>query len=84
MNAHEPYALFAGAMHLSAGLCVGLCAIASGYAIGIVGDAGVRGLIKQPRLFVLLVLMLIFAEVLGLYGLLTAIMMHNKAGQFVC
>lgn len=37
------------------------------FAIGIVGDAGVRGVALQPRLFVGMVLILIFAEVLGGY-----------------
>lgn len=37
------------------------------FAIGIVGDAGVRGSAQQPRLFVGMILILIFAEVLGAY-----------------
>jgi V-type H+-transporting ATPase 16kDa proteolipid subunit len=38
------------------------------FAIGIVGDAGVRGTAQQPRLFVGMILILIFAEVLGMPG----------------
>jgi F0F1-type ATP synthase membrane subunit c/vacuolar-type H+-ATPase subunit K len=57
--------LFSGFIQLGAGLAVGL---AAGFAIGIVGDAGVRGTAQQPRLFVGMILILIFAEVLGLYG----------------
>jgi V-type H+-transporting ATPase proteolipid subunit len=37
----------------------------SSFAIGIVGDAGVRGTAQQPRLYVGMILILIFAEVLG-------------------
>ena len=37
------------------------------FAIGIVGDAGVRGTAQQPRLFVGMILILIFAEVLGMF-----------------
>ena len=33
------YSLFAGFMHMGAGLSVGLSGLAAGYAIGIVGDA---------------------------------------------
>nr|CDS17761.1 Vacuolar ATP synthase 16 kDa proteolipid [Echinococcus granulosus] len=55
---------------LGGGLSVGLCGLAAGFAIGIVGDAGVRGTAQQPRLFVGMVLILIFAEVLGLVGYL--------------
>lgn len=54
---------------------MGFSGLASGIAIGIVGDAGVRGVAQQPRLFVGMALILIFAEVLGLYGLLMGIVM---------
>jgi V-type H+-transporting ATPase 16kDa proteolipid subunit len=33
-------------------LAVGLAGLAAGFAVGIVGDAGVRGTAQQPRLFV--------------------------------
>lgn len=62
--------LFAGFIQLAAGLSVGLSGLAAGFAIGVVGDAGVRGTAQQPRLFVGMILILIFAEVLGLYGLI--------------
>lgn len=39
--------------------------IIASFAIGIVGDAGVRGTAQQPRLYVGMILILIFAEVLG-------------------
>ena len=52
-----------GFVHLGAGLAVGLSGLAAGFAIGIVGDAGVRGTAQQPRLFVGMILILIFAEV---------------------
>lgn len=39
-------------VYLGAGLSVGLAGLAAGFAIGIVGDAGVRGTAQQPRLFV--------------------------------
>lgn len=58
--------LFTGFIQLGAGLAVGLAGMAAGFAIGIVGDAGVRGTAQQPRLFVGMILILIFAEVLGM------------------
>lgn len=61
----DGYALFTGFIQLGAGLAVGLTGLAAGFAIGIVGDAGVRGTAQQPRLFVGMILILIFAEVLG-------------------
>ena len=57
--------LYSGFIQLGAGLSVGLAGLAAGFAIGIVGDAGVRGTAQQPRLFVGMILILIFAEVLG-------------------
>lgn len=65
-------------LHLGAGLSVGLSGMAAGFAIGIVGDAGVRGTAQQPRLFVGMILILIFAEVLGLYGLIVALILSVK------
>ncbi|EHA56648.1 H(+)-transporting V0 sector ATPase subunit c [Pyricularia oryzae] len=75
----DEYALFTGFIQLGAGLAVGLAGLAAGFAIGIVGDAGVRGTAQQPRLFVGMILILIFAEVLGLYGLIVALLMNSKA-----
>jgi V-type H+-transporting ATPase proteolipid subunit len=55
-------------MHLACGLSVGLTGLAAGYSIGIVGDMGVRSYMQQSKIFVGMVLILIFGEVLGLYG----------------
>ncbi|KAI6184780.1 V-type proton ATPase proteolipid subunit [Aphelenchoides bicaudatus] len=60
---------------LAAGLTCGLCGLGAGYAIGVVGDGGVRGTAQQPRLFVGMILILIFSEVLGLYGMIVALLM---------
>merc|ERR1712183_575826 len=70
--------LYTAFLHLGAGLSVGLSGLAAGFAIGIVGDAGVRGTAQQPKLFVGMILILIFAEVLGLYGLITALVLVVK------
>ncbi|PSK35152.1 V-type proton ATPase proteolipid subunit 2 [Candidozyma pseudohaemuli] len=78
LNPQDEYTLFNGFMHFACGLSVGLACMALGYAIGIVGDEGVRQLMHQPRLFVGIVLILIFAEVLGLYGLIIALILNTK------
>ncbi|KAJ6636660.1 V-type proton ATPase 16 kDa proteolipid subunit c [Pseudolycoriella hygida] len=70
------YSLYEGFMHLGAGLAVGFSGLAAGLSIGIVGDSGVRGTAQQPRLFVGMILILIFAEVLGLYGLIVAVFLY--------
>lgn len=44
----------------------------------------VRGYAYQPRLFVAMVLVLIFAEVLGLYGLIVGLILNTKTGDSRC
>ncbi|XP_043840818.1 V-type proton ATPase 16 kDa proteolipid subunit-like [Dromiciops gliroides] len=74
--------LFKSFLQLGAGFSVGLSELAAGFAIGIVGDAGVRGTAQQPQLFVGMILILIFAEVLGLYGLIVALILSTKSTLF--
>ena len=64
----QNYNMFTGFCHLGAGLSVGMSGLAAGYTIGVVGDMGVRAYMQQSRIFVGMVLILIFGEVLGLYG----------------
>merc|ERR1719454_469141 len=77
----ETYSQYSGYAHLGAGLTVGMSSLAAGLAIGIVGDAGVRANAQQPRLFVGMILILIFAEALGLYGLIVGLVVASSAGQ---
>ena len=67
-----------GFVQMAAGLVVGCTGMAAGYAIGIVGDACVRNLGYSSKLFVAMVLVLIFAEVLGLYGMIIALILNTK------
>lgn len=81
--------LFTGFIQLGAGLSVGLSGLAAGFAIGIVGDAGVRGTAQQPRLFVGMILILIFAEVLGMspnqfFGVSSLTMFHRSLRSYCC
>eukprot|EP00455_Lapot_gusevi_P056226 TRINITY_DN929_c0_g1_i2.p1 TRINITY_DN929_c0_g1~~TRINITY_DN929_c0_g1_i2.p1 ORF type:complete len:165 (+),score=75.02 TRINITY_DN929_c0_g1_i2:88-582(+) len=73
-----PYSGYSGFAHLAAGLACGLSALAAGFAIGIVGDAGVRANGQQPKLFVGMILILIFGEALGLYGLIIALILSQQ------
>ncbi|KAK4169244.1 putative CUP5-H+-ATPase [Cladorrhinum sp. PSN259] len=82
-NVKEKMALHTGFLQMGAGLSVGLCGLAAGIAIGIIGDAGVRASTQQPRLYVGMVLILIFAEVLGLYGVIVSILMLTKSADGV-
>ena len=73
-----------GYKHLASGLTCGLSSLAAGFAIGIVGDAGVRGTAQQPRLYIGMILILIFAEVLGLYGLIVSLILTTRPGASQC
>lgn len=53
--------------------------LSAGLAIGIVGDCLTRASAEQPKLFVGMVLILIFAEALGLYGLIVGLILASKA-----
>jgi len=74
----QDMSLYQGFIQLGAGLSVGLAGLAAGFAIGIVGDAGIRGAGQQPKVFVGMVLILIFAEVLGIYGVIVALLLTSK------
>jgi V-type H+-transporting ATPase proteolipid subunit len=76
------YSSFAGYLHLGAGMAAGMTSLSAGLAIGIVGDTCVRAYGKQDKIFVAMILMLIFAEALGLYGLIIALLMNNQAAKY--
>ena len=59
--------------YLGAGLLCGLSNLVAGYAIGLVGEQGVKYYAINEAIFVAIVLILIFAEVLGLYGMISSI-----------
>merc|ERR1712187_322357 len=73
----KKYGLFDGYAHLAAGLSCGLSGLGAGMAIGIVGDSGTRANAQEKQLFVGMIPILIFAEALGLYGLIVAIVLSQ-------
>ena len=81
VNNKPVYSAFTGFAHLAAGLACGLSGMAAGIAIGIVGDAGVRASAQQAKLYVGMVLILIFAEALGLYGLIVGLILTAKESK---
>ena len=72
------YTYKSGYAHLSSGLCCGLSSLGAGIAIGIGGDAGVRALGQTDKIFVGMMLILIFAEALGLYGLIVSLILSSS------
>ena len=71
------YQAKSGYKHLASGLCCGLSSLGAGIAIGIGGDAGVRALGQTDKIFVGMMLILIFAEALGLYGLIVSLILSS-------
>ena len=76
------YSMFSGFRHFAAGLCCGLSSLAAGLAIGVVGDVGVRANASKD-IYVGVILMLIFAEALGLYGLIISIILSSVDTNFL-
>lgn len=73
----ESYTYKQGFSHLASGMCVGIASLAAGLAIGVVGESGARSLGLQDKVFVGMMLILIFAEALGLYGLIVALLLSG-------
>lgn len=75
------YSAFNGYKHLASGLCCGLSSLAAGLCIGVAGDAGVRAN-AQKDIYVGVILILIFAEALGLYGLIISIILSSLSTNY--
>jgi len=75
LRADQPYPLTKGFAQLFSGLCVGLSGLASGYCMGVVGDHGLRAVGRRPRLYINVLLIIIFCEAIGLYGLIIGLIL---------
>ncbi|KAH7416197.1 hypothetical protein KP509_14G080100 [Ceratopteris richardii] len=75
------YYLFDGYAHLASGLACGLTGLSAKMATNMVDDASVRANAQQPKFFVGMILILIFAEALALYGLTVGIILSSRARQ---
>ena len=62
---------------LAAGLLQGLSAMFSGGVLGIIGDIGVRKFVHEEKIYTGMLLLLIFAEVVALYGVIVAVIMTS-------
>lgn len=62
--------------YFAAGLCCGLSCLASGLCIGVVGEKGVLGN-AQRDIMIAIVLMMIFAEALALYGFIVGVILAS-------
>lgn len=66
---------YTASAHLAAGLSTGFSCLAAGIAIGVGGNAAVRAVARQPRLYVAMLLILVFGEALALYGMIVSLIM---------
>jgi len=73
LKAGDGYSLYSGFLDMGGGMSCGLSGLAAGMSIGKVGDAGVRAAAQQSRMYIGLVLILIFAEALALFGMIAGI-----------
>eukprot|EP00769_Ergobibamus_cyprinoides_P000017 gnl/Ergobibamus_cyprinoides/1012.p2 GENE.gnl/Ergobibamus_cyprinoides/1012~~gnl/Ergobibamus_cyprinoides/1012.p2 ORF type:complete len:124 (+),score=63.76 gnl/Ergobibamus_cyprinoides/1012:156-527(+) len=76
--------LYDGFAHLGAGLSCGFSALAAGIAIGVAGDAAVRAVARQPRLYVTMLLILVFSEALAIYGTIISLMITVNPSNIDC
>ena len=72
------YSYFLGWRHFASGLCCGLSSLGAGIAIGLAGNAGARAMGQQDRIVVGMMLILIFSEALGLYGLIVSLILSSS------
>ena len=64
--------------YLSAAIAVGLACLASAYAVGCIGSAGLGAVSEKPELTGRVLIFLGLAEGIAIYGLIIAIMILNK------
>lgn len=64
--------------HFGGGLSVGFTGLSAGLTIGISGQTGIIAFAQRPELFVGLTLVLIFGEVLGIYGMVISLVLNSK------
>ena len=72
------YTVFQGISGFAGGLACGLSGLAAGIAIGIVGDAGIRANAANEKVFTPMIVILVFAEALGIFGLIIGIICATK------
>jgi len=80
----DNYSMVKGFAHLFAGLAVGLSGLASGYSMGVIGDVGLSAVAQKPRLYIHILLIIIFCEAIGLYGLIISLILVSRPSDVIC
>uniref|UniRef100_A0A915KPL2 V-type proton ATPase proteolipid subunit n=1 Tax=Romanomermis culicivorax TaxID=13658 RepID=A0A915KPL2_ROMCU len=72
------YNMYSGFLGFGSGLAVGVCSLAAGFAIGNVGEAGIRSAAMRPQMYATIVLITGFAMVAGMYGMVISLIQSAK------
>ena len=65
---------------VAAALATGLSTLAAGYAVAVVGSAGVGALAEKPELMGRILVLVGLAEGIAIYGLIVSILILNRIG----
>ncbi|GIQ80498.1 V-ATPase proteolipid subunit C, eukaryotic [Kipferlia bialata] len=70
--------LFNSYAYLASGLVTGTTALCAGIAIGVAGEAAAKAVAYKGKLFVVMLLNLVFGEALAIYGLIVSLILALK------
>ena len=77
------YGTINGYSDFAAGIICGIGCLAAGYALGQIGNSGIRAFRKTDKMFTIMILLLVFTEALAIFALITSLRLSfTKYGQY--